>query len=111
VRAAGLLVSPGDLLMSARPDRKELEYLFGCLLGFPPCCVRSFVYDCRVGVRLPQASLDVLRAQQPSGFIPCPDHEAQIVAGLRVSDLLRRKRNVGRQRFEEIRDLVECLDA
>lgn len=74
-------------------------YQMGMMLGYPECCVLSLCRG-RFGCFLPDSTIAVLHSQKPDGFIPCPEHEAQILAGAKVSEILGRKRNYSDKKID-----------
>lgn len=78
-------------------------YQLGILLGYPECCVRSMCNG-RWGCFLSEQTISVLHSQKPNGFVPCPEHEAQIMAGVKVSTILGRRRNYSDKQIDALWD-------
>ncbi len=74
-------------------------YQLGILLGYPECCVVSMCQG-RWGCFLSDEAMAVLHSQKPNGFVPCPEHEKQILDGVKVSEILGRKRNYSNKEID-----------
>lgn len=73
----------------ATPDKIDIWKHNGAAFRYPQCCIESFCYD-----NIDNRTYDqILVGELGYGFIPCPTHADQIVAGkLSCRDLINNRR-------------------
>lgn len=70
--------------------RKKRWVRWGKHFGFPMCCIKSF---CRLRLReRTEAQKSIMK--EATGFVPCPAHAEQIMAGeLTIAGLIRNRKH------------------